>query len=342
MNYSTFMRITTKTGRIQLEDASELARTLHTKAQRASSDEELDDGEYNESAELFEKLFNLADSILNADSFVGSASDFHNLAVEYARANAEDYACSILEKGISAFGDSIDLLADYLEYGSKSGRLSRCNEIYEVLCKIPKEGWNWRAFQFSINYLQVKLDLNKSTNNTINEMKAEIEELANAFEKYLPDEENAYLSKATLAQEFGDPNKELTISILEDATAKGVKLARSPKCNLRLASIRFERGEFDEALELLEKTKLDNIEVQPGVNRAYVFVLSALCKMAKYYSERKNDAIEIGSFDERIILSVYKDFEVAQGHSRYEKFVDDIEKLVVELETITEVANPYR
>jgi tetratricopeptide (TPR) repeat protein len=360
MNYNTFSRITSKTGRVQLADAYEVARALLFKAQRAATDEEFDDEEFNESAELFEKFFDLADIVLNAKVFVGSADDVHNLAVEYARANAEDYACKILEKGIEAFGDSIDLLADYLEYGSKSGQMQRCAEIFEKLVSIPKEYWNWRAFQFSINYKEVQMGIDKSVTKQRDALKAEIFNLAKEFETYLPDEEKAHLSKATIVQSFGDPNKAESIRILEAATGSynaiddcnsddmkrygKSKLSKAPKCSLQLASILFERGDFNQALVLLEKTKLDNLEVQPSVNRAYVYALSALCKMAKYFSEYKNKAINGGANDENqsLVLSVYKDFEVAQVHSRYEKFVDDIESLVTEFETITEVSNPYK
>ena len=48
----------------------------------------------------------------------GDADDWHNFAVDIARKDLYDLACDLLECGLSIYPKNIDLLADYLQYGT--------------------------------------------------------------------------------------------------------------------------------------------------------------------------------------------------------------------------------
>ena len=111
----------------------------------------------------------------------GDEDDYHNLAAECARHYLYDISCKVCETGLKFFDQNIDLLADWIQYGTKLGNIDIvANNPLEKLLSIDKMLWNWRAFDFTIDfYLAARLW-------------EKAEELANDFVLYHPYEERAY------------------------------------------------------------------------------------------------------------------------------------------------------
>lgn len=53
----------------------------------------------------------------------GDENDYHNLAAECARHYLYDLACKICETGLKFFPKNIDLLSDWIQYGTKMGNI---------------------------------------------------------------------------------------------------------------------------------------------------------------------------------------------------------------------------
>ena len=115
----------------------------------------------------------------------GDADDWHNFAVDIAREDLYDLACDLLECGLSIYPKNIDLLADYLQYGTSCGRVENCKSFYKVLSKIPKIRWGWRGYSFSVSYLTYLWERSDSEKE-LEKLQEEMLGLAAAFRKNLP------------------------------------------------------------------------------------------------------------------------------------------------------------
>lgn len=89
---------------------------MHSAIMDIFADTEMDEGKQ---IELFYKI---VDKSLQKEEFIGTSMDFHNVGVECARRNAEDLACDYLECGLNKYPTSVDLLADYIKYGTVCDR----------------------------------------------------------------------------------------------------------------------------------------------------------------------------------------------------------------------------
>lgn len=284
------------------------------------------------------KIEELVSLLCTQNTFEGGDDDFHNLSVAFARGEQYKNACRILEKGLSRNEFSVDLLADYLNYGMKCGRITECDNAYRNLLKI-RDDWNWRAYQFCIDYLKER----KKSRRTVNT--GTIMELVNEFVKKIPDREESYLEKAEFLQAFG-PNSEneTFISVLTYATSEKCPIQRTPKCDLTLADYYYNTEKnLEKAQELIDRCKRNSVEVQLSVNRNYVFLLSALCGMSRFYDGRKSGTktkIEEGSPAWEMIMDIYLDYHTAcsgKADSRVRKCKEIIEAFIRE----TSVPYPY-
>lgn len=327
-----------KTKCVPLRDAHNVVERLLSRLNRPHPDENNNDVDLDEYMDRDTShgfagiLVDFTKLIVSADSFDGNADDFHNLAVVYAKANSFSYACDILERGLEQFVDAVDLLADYLIYGIKCNRFDKCRLYYETLNNIPKQRWNWRAFDFSIDYLLVRLSRGAADVD-----EKSLEELSNAFIRLCPTEDRAYLSKATVYQALGKNRQ--SIKVLETATGKNSRAKRTPMCALRLAKHYFEEGEYEKALYLIAKAKNDNIEDQPSINRASLFIISCLCKYAKFsigYDSQEELSEEMAV----LIDSAYQDFAISKKHN-LDNMPDVLPAYMDELQLITGINNPY-
>ena len=272
----------------------------------------------SDSLDSVDKIDSLVSMFCSLNIFEGEEEDFHNLSVTFARADQYIFACRILEKGLTLYEYSVDLLADYLCYGMKCGKYAECEDVYKKLLKI-KSNWNWRAYQFSIDYL---IECRKSRPR----MKTEpIKELVEEFVQNIPDKEESYLSKAEYLQTFEPTAKEESfVSVLSFATSGKCPVQRTPKCDLTLADYYYNtKKDLDAARKLINRCKRNSVEVQLSVNRNYVFLLSALCGISSFYDARTqkenddpqtmNEVIEEDTPEWNNVMEIYRDFHIASA-----------------------------
>lgn len=302
INYDELIQEINQEKVITVSNVEDVLEHLIQSQETISDFEDFEDFEYTNS--LRKKIRTLANIFSNKDFKVyGTADDFHNCAVTFARENMYDCACIILQRGLEESNVAIDLLADYIRYGISCGRYVDCEEYYNRLKKIPKKQWNWRAFSFSIDYL---LD---GINHTIdakkrNGLKRTALKLSDEFISIIGTDQ-AYFDKAQVVKIFGKDTNETEESILQQGL-NSLKVA--PKCALRMSDIFFERGDYKEASELIKRCWINAFKTQPDINGSYSFLLSALSKTSRLFVENIDNDF---SDSKSIVLDIYKDFNTA-------------------------------
>ena len=283
---------------------------------------DIDDPEY-ESA--LSELNELTQSVLSKP--IGDASDFHNFAVGLAKNEFDHLACEVLRCGLRLFPQNCDLLSDFLHYGMNCGLQDECKLYYEALKKLPKRLYTWRGFTFGIYYLEALLD-QCDTDSKLDELANEMLQLSNDFLKYLPYEEDAYRSRATIYNVLKDPQKEI------DTLRDGLKhLQSAPKCALELADILVDRGEYDEALSVISRCISDNNKDQSSINEAYVYYLWGRARLGK---EEKSG----GEFTKDIVIPIYVDFNTALSTLKNNSYINVIHEKVKLLQSKTGINVP--
>lgn len=298
MNYNTFVALINRRSNVKLHDAMGILEEIYTQVN--DSEDAIDE---------YCKIYDLIDIILQQKTYEGDDSDFHNLAVVCAQQEDFDIACQIIDKGLSIYPYSVDLLADYLNYGMQCGRKEQCILSYDKLNSL-KDKWNWRAYLFSIDYLNYLSCTDGINNDRI------IEELINEFQKKKPEREEAYLVEAEylfcknkICSE--NENERTFISVLEYATSDKCPTKRTPKCDLKLADYYFDNGvQLDKAIELLQRCRKNSSEVQQSINRKYVYLLLALTYMNQYY-EMKNNSVDDNELLLETVMNVYENYHKA-------------------------------
>ena len=260
-----------------------------------------------------EALYELVEELLSQEKIIGSIDDFHNLAVDFSRKDDYETACNILELGLKQFPKAVDLLADYLQNGINCDRAKFCGEYFDRLMNIPMMRWTWRGFSFSIDYMKSLAD-NIGTEEELIKWKKKMLSLADDYYKYFPYSEDSFLVKADIYRYFNDKEKE--IEILGEALEK---IKSCPKCSLRLADIFFDKGEYIQSLEYIEKCKYVAVQTQDKINQGYVYYLSGLCKAAEMHRSLSYE-------NEEMIKDIYSDFSIAEklkmSFSSYKKVME--------------------
>lgn len=180
--------------------------------------------------------------------------------------------------------------------------------------------------------------------------KEKITSLVKAFVERVPDSEDAYLTKAEWLKNLSNAervdvwNGETFESVLQDVTGGKFKIKRTPKCDLKLADYYYSLGiEFEKTYALLERCKLNSMEPQPSVNRAYVFLLASLCKMSIYYenvSENETKKAEGNPELIQIVQDVYNNYHQSVLDTR-SIYVRNCRSLIETFVCETEIPYPY-
>lgn len=243
--------------------------------------------------QLFDKYFSL-------EEHIGTSADFHNLAVELSRSEEYALACGVLECGLKLFPKNVDLLADYLQYGVNCPRQAECKKYYKLLLKIPRRRWTWRGFSFTVDYLKMIIDSTDS-DKEIDACKEMILQIARDYRRFFPHSEGSYRSEASVYAQLNMPEEEE--EVLREALEK---LRIVPGCALRYADILFERGDYKEAADAIQRA-LNSIKARSVVSEGYLHYLSGLCKVA--ISQQAGDRI-----DRETAEDVYAAFNLAAKH----------------------------
>lgn len=220
----------------------------------------------------------------------GNVNAIHNLSVEYAKRDYFDIACKILKKALQERRNSynIDLLADYLKYSINSSdeEIEFAEECFDRLNGINKKFWNWRAFDFAIDYLISSADWSM---DDFEDRLKEGHKLAEEYKKRFgetEDADKAYHSLANVYLKNGDD--ESCNRLLKEALGK---VKKAPLCALQLADTCFKRGLYEEAKEYVRKCIIMNSGNELSVSLGYPYILSAECSiaLAYLYMESGND-----------------------------------------------------
>lgn len=308
---------------INLEKTVELQLAINVFEAASSTGE----GYYSEDNHLdeLEQLFVQPDL-----KWTGASTEFHNLAVAFSKADRNRSACNVLLKGLVLYPASVDLLADFLKYGTIDGRWDDCDNYYAILKSLGKDSWNWRAYSFSLDYMLEKRE--KTIDST--ERKAlqnDAIRLAKSFVEKCPTD-LAYFDLSNVYRILNRINKEK--ATLEEAILKVKVPAR---CSLRLADIAINNGDYSLALERLKICK-QALKPQPDINPSYVYVLNVLCKSSLIISKMIDNNGVLENCEEEV-LAIYKDYNSAMAIGLDGVMKDTLQKVVAVIENQTGIKN---
>jgi hypothetical protein len=264
------------------------------------------DGDESEALEYQLNISSIIELFCGDIRQTGSADDYHNCAVEMARNKDTRSACLVLDEGLTRFPGSIDLLSDYLEYGIKCGELEKCKIYYQKLKSISWTSWNWRSFDFSIDYLEDLLE--QTTDETRTQLAQEIMDTIDKMFEYIPNKEFAYFAKANYYDVVIKNDAErikVLLSAMQNSTI------RAPRCALCLAEYYLGIKDYNSAMLYVSRAKKDNVSDQPSVNNGYLYLISMLSKVSKLYDDSTN--LELIDYDyEPVVKEIFEEYDVAR------------------------------
>lgn len=247
---------------------------------------------------------------VDIQTYNGNPDHYHNLAVSFARASQYGFACDVLKIGLRFYGESQDLLADFLAYAAQCNRIDEdekeADDYFQKLMDMDRASLNWRPFDFSIDYLSAKL---RKTSDKIKQKEINdcIDELLDEYQKYHSQDEKAYLAQyiVNLSRNEKDAEKRLQEKIekLEYPT---------PRCSLKLAEHFFKTGRYEEAEKYIGRCKRFATNAEHAVESGSIYTLSALCGICRIYADGIDNLQESGTLERRV-GRVYKDCAAANA-----------------------------
>lgn len=274
-------------------------------------------------------LTEIVQRVIRQNDKSGDANDWHNFAVDIARNDLFDLACDLLEGGLIVYPKNIDLLADYLQYGTSCGRIDRCKMFYKVLCKIPYIRWGWRGYSFSISYLTYLWECSDSEKE-LEKLQTEMLKISEEFRKNLPYEEESYRCEADIYKLLHKKKEEENVLRL---ALTNLKIA--PKCALHLSDLLFERGDYEEALMHIQRGLKDAMQTQRSINEGYLYYLSGLTKMA--IAQKESDF-----FSEPLACDIYADFDISLRQEPRAAYVNTMKAKTIVLVNRSGVSIPEK
>ena len=269
------------------------------------------------------KLFN---AVMQCPSD-GTPSDYHDYAVTFAKAGDYTLACKILKQGLDKYSTHVDLLSDFLAYAiwsSEENHYEMCEEIYERL-KARRSFWQWRAYDFSIDYLLNMIDRGRDDPEKI---KDECLKLASEFQTNLPTDERGYVAEAQIYSIFGESTKEKMT--LEKAFDKeNIPIGR---VGVSLALICLEQREPDKAMKCIERVlkdmpNRDYANIKPS--RALLLLMKS--KISMLMKKWEASGVEIGQSVDIPLLK-----EIAEEWDKVKKISDSTGQAYNDIKTLVE------
>ncbi len=188
--------------------------------------------------------------------------DYHNMAVFYGKIGNLKKALELCVDGLNHFNKDVDLLADAIKYATDAGEKELAEKYYSVIIGIPYSSWNWRAFQFIIDYLID--DKPVSDEDTCRSLIME-------FKDRFPSEERAYLTESNFYDAIGDSYyANLT---LENAVEG---LTNASQCALILLDYYLKNGRYEDVIRVANYGIAASAKPQQDINVPYLLYTRAL------------------------------------------------------------------
>ena len=164
----------------------------------------------------------------------------------------------------------------------------------------------------------------------LEKLQEEMIDLAETFRKNLPFEEESYRCEADVFKLLHKSKEEEDILRL---ALNELKIA--PKCALRLADLLFERGDYSEALPLIQRGLRDAIQTQRTINEGYLYYLMGLTKMAL--------AQQAGApINEETACEIYADFDISLRQEHRAEYVNTMKAKTIVLVNKSGVSIPEK
>ncbi|MCL2370541.1 MAG: hypothetical protein FWC80_04880 [Firmicutes bacterium] len=317
-----FINIVNKTGKVSIQEA-------HEQTDKLLNDFD-DEGENN----MRIKAYELLDIVLAAKQS-GDADDYYSYAVLFARINDYDAACDILERGLLRNPQNVDLLATYIVYApdnSDEFRYEKCQKYFSKLQNIPREKWTWRAYDFSIEYL---CKLAEQDDQDMYAVKEKTYKLVSQYLEAFPLDERAHYAKYNCLFSFGE-SLDKQIETLEVALKDTFRAAR---CAMRLADLKFERKDYENTIELLNKTSQDAIDLKIGISMANVYLLRFVARAAQLL-EKSDGGKNLNKQSNKEIKEAYIDYNLARKLKATQSKIKLAGSYVKILEEYSGIENP--
>ena len=253
---------------------------------------------------------------LEDTNLIGSANDYHNVAVEMSRLGCYPQAFRVVQQGLKSYPYNVDLLADAVYYGSSAGKWKDCEEYAARLNKRSKGLWNWRAFTFMIDYYMDRIDWLEDTKAILDSMQTALE-ISRQAQRILEHEERGYLSEArnheALAKWYEamadyaqktDQNapmsadqyrqrakeeRQQVMATLNAAISNPNMVA--VQCCLRYADLQFEACNYEETINICD-TAMGYGESQPSARMGYFPYLAAMSMDCLIHRKEKFGDVE--------------------------------------------------
>nr|VFK34680.1 MAG: Tetratricopeptide repeat-containing protein [Candidatus Kentron sp. MB]VFK76897.1 MAG: Tetratricopeptide repeat-containing protein [Candidatus Kentron sp. MB] len=222
----------------------------------------------------------------------GSPDDFHNLAAELGRQELYSLASRVVQRGLEYFPQNVDLLSSGIKYLSSNGDIDAADKLTEKLEGVPKGHWNWRAFVFLGDYLELVGRFDAAFT------------LYEEFKKQLPHEERAYSQHGGVFKKWGNYDK--AIEIFEEGLRKTRK---APQTALLLAESYIEVGEYAKAIAAAGRAIEGTADAQPSANIAASFWTRAIAKDALIHANEITEQAELAEY----IGSAIADYQAAMS-----------------------------
>jgi tetratricopeptide (TPR) repeat protein len=142
---------------------------------------------------------------------------------------------------------------------------------------------------------------NISNDDELDKAIAEMHQIATQYLESHPDSEGGYVVKASIYSFCNDMKN------ARDVLQKAVdNINRAPKCNLKLADIAFDKGEYDQARAYLEKAKQFAIGKDSSISQSYVYYLDFIC-LANILHE---PSVSLDDMKAKELKSLYEQTEI--------------------------------
>ncbi len=286
---------------------------------------------FNEDYDMLQEIRAYLGNNNVAGAIAGTASEFHNAAVELTRNGFYDYAYALVEVGVQRHSKDTDLLGDLLAYGLHCRSIKELQQWYDALSNVNKRFWTWRAYQFSFDFLMAKLPYTDN-DEELNSLEGEIEHIINSFKgnfKFLSDKsdcEKAYMMEYEFYSSKGEETQ--AEHALIEATSE---LAKCAQCALKYADRCFERGNYEETIKYA--TIAAHIkEDQPSISLGYTNYILAMSleQVARHKNALKN-ANDLGE----IYSAYYSAYTYLSSEKGREHLISSVKHQVKVLEFFT-------